>query len=269
MRYIIMLKIVLAYSLLTLISLGFSQVSYGQTRWQDTEYIKASFIDIALGREYEKSKESRLVRWKNPIKVHVTSDTGDAYLQNDLLSTHIKHLASITKHPILLDVPQSQANITIIFTQHKQMRDKVAQYIGNPKHYEVALKEAICIGTFKNNKRGEIFKGVIIIPVDFARENSRFLDCIIEEITQLLGLPNDSDKVYPSIFNDNSIDSYLSPLDYILLKILYSPRLKAGMSQQQVTQALDSALAELNQNNEIAEATYRVNQHSLKRYLGD
>lgn len=264
-----MLKIALPYCLLILISLGLSQPAFSQARWQKPDYIKASFLDIALGREYEKNQKSRLIRWEKEIKIHVQSDSGDAELQHDLLSTHISHLASITGQSIQLGAPLESANIVIIFTQYQAMREKVSQYMGDPKYYEKALSEAICLGSFKSNRRGEIFKGVIIIPVDYARQNARFLDCIVEEITQLLGLPNDSDKVFPSIFNDNSIDAYLSPLDYILLKVLYSPRLKAGMSQQQVIESLDLVIADLNRNNEIQEATYRVNQQSLKRYLGD
>jgi hypothetical protein len=264
-----MLKNVLFYSLLTLINVTLIETSYAQTRWQKADYIKTSFIDIALGREYEKQQIRKLVRWQNTIKVHISSDSGDADLQKDLLSVQIKHLASITGHPIQFDVPLAQANISIIFTQYDQMRDKVKQYIGNPKNYEKALGEAICLGTFKHNRRGEIFKGVIIIPVDYARQNARFLDCIIEEITQLLGLPNDSDKVFPSIFNDHSIDAYLSPLDYILLKVLYSPRLKAGMSLTQVTDKLDSVIADLNMTGEIQDAASRVNRQSLKQYIGD
>ena len=264
-----MLKSASFYSLLTLISLIIWQPSFAQTRWQQADYIKSSFIDIALGREYDKQQQSRLVRWKKPIKVHISSDSGNAKLQKELLAVQIRHLANITGHPIEFDVPLAQSNIAIVFTQYKQMRNKVSQYMGDPKNYETALAEAICLGTFKNNRRGEIFKGAIIIPVDYARQNARFLDCIIEEITQLLGLPNDSDKVFPSIFNDNSIDAYLSPLDYILLKILYSPRLNAGMSTTQVNHQLDLVIHDLKQNGEIKNAAWRVNQQSVKRYVGD
>lgn len=269
MHYTTMLKSALFYSLLTLINLVIWQPSYAQSRWQQTDYIKSSFIDIALGREYDKQQKSRLVRWAKPIKVYVSSDSGDARLQKELLSVQIKHLANITGHPIEFDVPLSQSNIAIVFTQYQQMRNKVSQYMGDPKKYEKALSEAICLGSFKNNRWGEIFKGAIIIPVDYARQNARFLDCIIEEITQLLGLPNDSDKVFPSIFNDNSIDAYLSPLDYILLKILYSPRLDAGMSTYQVKHQLDLVIQDLNQEGEIQNAAARVNKNSIKRYVGD
>jgi len=40
--------------------------------------------------------------------------------------------------------------------------------------------------------------------------------------------------VFPSIFNDNSIDEVLSPHDIRLLELLYHPRIKAGMSRDQV-----------------------------------
>ena len=262
-----MLKNALFCALLTLISQTISAQS--QARWLDHDYIKSSFLDIALGREYEKQLAGKLIRWRHEIKIHLESNAGNQALQKELLSTHTQHLASITGHPITFDVPRSEANISIVFTRYKRMRETVAEYIGDPKKYEVALKEAICIGTFSYNGRGEIFSGTIIIPVDYARQKARFLDCIVEEITQLLGLPNDSDKVFPSIFNDNSIDAYLSPLDYILLKLLYSDQLQAGMSHQSVLGKLDLAIADLDKSGDLEGALYRVNQQSLKSYLGD
>ena len=105
--------------------------------------------------------------------------------------------------------------------------------------------------------------------MNYARQNARLLDCIVEEITQLLGLPNDSDEVYPSIFNDVSSDIYLSPLDYILLKMLYSPRLHAGMSLAEVEQALPAVIDDLYYLKIIDNAATDVQEGSLKRFLGD
>jgi len=45
---------------------------------------------------------------------------------------------------------------------------------------------------------------------------------------------NDSVDVYPSIFNDKSIDDELSQHDIRLLQILYHQNIKAGMQRVEV-----------------------------------
>ena len=56
------------------------------------------------------------------------------------------------------------------------------------------------------------------------------LACIHEEIAQGLGLPNDSPQARPSIFNDDDEFGLLTGHDENLLRILYDPRLRAGMT---------------------------------------
>jgi len=54
--------------------------------------------------------------------------------------------------------------------------------------------------------------------------------CIHEEVAQGLGLVNDSEKARPSIFNDDEEFALLTPHDELLLRMLYDPRLKIGMT---------------------------------------
>ncbi|WP_245624715.1 DUF2927 domain-containing protein [Marinomonas fungiae] len=246
-----------------------SAYAQGYAHWQEENYIHDSFLTIALQREYNPSQTPRLVRWEKPIIVYIESEAGDSSLQEQLLRIHTRHLTRITGVPIDFTSDIRRANIIASFTTLDQVEEKVARYIGDPESIRVALDEAICLGNFGVNSRGAIERGVIIIPVDYARQNARFLDCIIEEITQLLGLPNDSDNVYPSIFNDVSSDIYLSPLDYILLKILYSPRLKAGMSAEQVDRLLPTVINDLYYLGIIDDAAKLVQVGSLKSHIGD
>ena len=240
-----------------------------QERWQSDAYIQDSFIKIALEREYKETKYPKLIRWAKPIKLFFESDSGDAKLQKELLSVHAQHLAYITGLSIDFTDDPKQANIFVIFTAYENMENKVRQYIGDPEKIRTALDEAICLGNFRRNGQYEITRGSIIIPVDYARKKARFLDCIVEEITQLLGLPNDSNDVFPSVFNDVSIDTYISPLDYLLLKSLYSSHLKPGMDVKQTKAAFPNVLKELHANKDIENAVQRVQKYSLKRYLGD
>ncbi|SBS32463.1 hypothetical protein MSP8886_02435 [Marinomonas spartinae] len=262
-------KTLLKYTYLSVFLALFCLPAFAQERWQSDAYITQSFIKIALEREYKETKHPKLVRWEKPISVYVESDTGDSQLQLDLLTTQMGHLAYISGMPIHFTKQAKGAGILVIFTQYKNVEDKVRQYIGNPDKIRKALNEAVCLGNFRLNQRHEITRGTIIIPVDYAREKARLLDCVVEEITQLLGLPNDSDEVFPSVFNDHSIDTYLSPLDYILLKALYSPYLKPGMTVKQVKAAFPNVLKELHQSGDIEHALQRVQIHSLRRYVGD
>ncbi|QRV24954.1 DUF2927 domain-containing protein [Marinomonas foliarum] len=256
-------------SILCFLSMLASSFALGEERWQNDAYIQDSFMKIALEREYKETKHPKLIRWATPIKLFFESDSGDANLQKELLSVHAQHLSYITGLSIDFTDDPKQANIFVIFTNYDNLENKVRQYIGDPEKIRTALNEAICLGNFRRNRNYEITRGSIIIPVDYARIKARFLDCIVEEITQLLGLPNDSNDVFPSIFNDVSIDSYLSPLDYLLLKALYSPHLKPGMDVTQTRAAFPKVLAELHANKDIENAAQRVQKHSLKTYLGD
>lgn len=56
------------------------------------------------------------------------------------------------------------------------------------------------------------------------------LSCIHEEIAQGLGLANDSPNARPSIFNDDEEFGLLTRHDELLLRILYDPRLRTGMT---------------------------------------
>jgi hypothetical protein len=56
------------------------------------------------------------------------------------------------------------------------------------------------------------------------------LSCVHEEMAQAMGLPNDSPEARPSLFNDSLEFALLTEHDEILLRMLYDPRLKRGMT---------------------------------------
>ncbi|MEY4696786.1 MAG: hypothetical protein RIT14_1214, partial [Pseudomonadota bacterium] len=59
------------------------------------------------------------------------------------------------------------------------------------------------------------------------------LSCLHEEIAQGLGLANDSPTARPSIFNDDEEFALLTRHDELLLRILYDPALRPGMTEDQ------------------------------------
>jgi Protein of unknown function (DUF2927) len=57
------------------------------------------------------------------------------------------------------------------------------------------------------------------------------LSCLHEEIAQGLGLPNDSPRARPSIFNDDEEFALLTRMDEAMLRMLYNPSLRPGMTE--------------------------------------
>jgi len=82
-----------------------------------------------------------------------------------------------------------------------------------------------------------------------------------------MGLPNDSDKVFPSIFNDKSHDDYLSGLDYLLLRLLYHPSIKVGMTTAKVKTLLRKIISEDTFQQLIIDSERLVTQQGLYRLL--
>jgi hypothetical protein len=60
------------------------------------------------------------------------------------------------------------------------------------------------------------------------------LSCVNEEMAQAMGLPNDSPEARPSLFNDSLEFALLTEHDAVLLRMLYDPRLRPGMTADQV-----------------------------------
>ncbi|HAS26883.1 MAG TPA: hypothetical protein DCR64_15765, partial [Vibrio sp.] len=96
----------------------------------------------------------------------------------------------------------------------------------------------------------------------------KLVACIVEEITQVLGLPNDSDKAYPSIFNDHTPEDLLSPLDVVLLKLLYEPELKAGMTKSEVKPIVRKILKQYSETGVLQQASKAAQQAPLYQLIG-
>ena len=60
------------------------------------------------------------------------------------------------------------------------------------------------------------------------------LSCVHEELAQGLGLANDYPAARPSIFNDDDEFALLTEQDELMLKMLYDPRLRPGMTAKEV-----------------------------------
>ena len=69
--------------------------------------------------------------------------------------------------------------------------------------------------------------------------------CFHEELAQGMGLPNDSPTARPSIFSDTDEFGRLTPHDELLLRMLYDPRLRVGMTVEEARPVAQEIAREL------------------------
>ncbi|MBT5413409.1 MAG: DUF2927 domain-containing protein [Rhodospirillaceae bacterium] len=203
------------------------------------------FETVAFGREFATTSD-HLIKWTEPVRIQlIGDDIADRHRAR--IVAHLADLAAITGHPIGLIEGAGEANVLLLVTPRRQFVPILTEAIGRREVAERIVRSMTgnaCIGSLGSGESGEIDAAVVLIPND-EYNDLLMRACIVEELTQLLGLLNDSDEIAPSIFNDRSRFVDLTEHDRLLLRILYAPELRPGMSPEAARAAAMTALARL------------------------
>ncbi|MGR9073712.1 MAG: DUF2927 domain-containing protein [Gammaproteobacteria bacterium] len=236
--------------------------------WQSTEYLIQSFFEIALKNEYS-SGDQVVRKWDAGIFYYFDHRVEDRELHERLARDHMRHLSEITGHSFEQTLRRQKANLTIVFSREKGMEKelKALGWKGSKFQLKKFTDDNVCFAFFFFKPKGAIERAFVLIPVDRANSHGKLVSCIVEELTQMMGLPNDSEKVFPSIFNDKSYHSLLTGLDYLLLKILYDKRMIAGMTRAEADPVIKKIVRELQQNGTVSNAQKIVGKGPLYRLL--
>lgn len=107
------------------------------------------------------------------------------------------------------------------------------------------FRESACIAVAVNDPGhpGDITTGAIVIGTDISERLRRH--CIVEELVQVLGLPNDACRYRPSLFCEDDLVDEMTPADRILLATLYDKRIAVGMSRVDAMPVVRRVIAEL------------------------
>lgn len=231
--------------------------------WQDPNYIQQAFNEIALKNEYRHT-EGRILKWQMPIRYQfVYHNLKKNTLIEQLFHTHLQHLQAITNHPIQHYQPHlsGSANLLIHLTPDTNYQ-KIIQET-TPNAPQGLARNSHCMAGFQRNAQNVITQAQVVIPVDYVFSKGLLVTCIVEETTQILGLPNDANWVNPSIANDASKVELLTGLDYLFLKILYDKSLPAGLPYPQNQKLIQRIIQKLNANGEIKHASQIINKMGL------
>ena len=220
----------------------------------DAVQVERFFIDVALGPR----RDARIVKWSKAPTVRLETLVADPDMAGRLvavetpfqryaaLATHVGKLASETGLPVRLmprDIGRSsttkQADIVISILPRLDMRH--LDYPGVPKKLLSELMgPSRCFFIIWPTLEWGIQRAQIVINA--ALEDRHIRHCFIEELTQAFGLPNDSERLSPSVFNEVSMLVALSRLDALFVRTLYDPNLRPGTLTHDVKAQLGDLL---------------------------
>lgn len=203
----------------------------------DAEVLR-HFDTIAFGLEFKKRKNPTILKWTRPVRVHIQESVELSQAQRRFIRQHMARLQKITGLDIAYTDTPKNANFIIVFSRDQDRYTWMRRYLSPPNAREKKFlrhiaRTSTCSAHFTHNDAVGITDVAIFIPVDLAMGRGKWGHCVVEETTQAMGLPNDSDDVNPSIFNDRSSIQKIEPHDELLIRILYHPRIMAGMPRKQ------------------------------------
>lgn len=198
------------------------------------------FDVIVFGAEYEKKLAQKVIaKWDGPIRIAFQGRVRPDYRR--FVASHLKTLAALTGLTFRVLKPgQKGQNMDIVFVPRARM-GKIPGL--DPGLIAKLAAPGGCYFLSWKKPESRIVKAVIVINVE--RDKFDINHCLLEEISQSLGLPNDSDLMRPSLFSDRDQLTEPSRTDRILLKTLYHPRMKAGLTRTEALRVARKIISEL------------------------
>ncbi|WP_179380620.1 DUF2927 domain-containing protein [Jannaschia marina] len=205
----------------------------------------ALFSEYTLvgGRYVARQSRAQLRRWERPVRIqlHFGPSVPEETRRADRLRilAYVSRLRRATGHPI--SVVGSNGNYHVFVATVDEQRQLGPQIqAAEPGLTRQTVREITSLGrstycavyASSSSDRPNAY----VSAIAFVRAEHPDLfrqSCYHEEIAQGLGLANDNPTVRPSIFNDDEEFALLTRHDEQLLRMLYDPRLRVGMSAEE------------------------------------
>ena len=205
--------------------------------------IAEGFFKTAFGAEYHLAgRVDRIRKYDMPVRVFADSNRPDRKAQ---LAKVVADIGQRVQH---LDIAMADtgeaANIVVKMVRDRDLYRTITAFYGSERAKEIRTSlDPQCLSGFRKNEQYEIEHSDVILTVDDG--DFTFLDCAYEEMLQSLGPINDTSSVPWTMFNDNVSMGFFDVYDQYILNVLYDPRIKAGMTVEQVKAVLPEVLADV------------------------
>jgi Protein of unknown function (DUF2927) len=210
-----------------------------RTTFSDDE-IKDGFFKTAFRAELQIGRhDERIRKFDEPVRVFVANQ--GALDRKSEIATIV---ADIRAHVNHLDVAitgnRQSANFVVTLVNRRDLEQTIRARYGASQARQIQQKlRPECLSGIAKDQTFRIRRAEVILPVDAGE--FQFYDCAYEELLQGMGIINDDSSVPWTMFNDNVQMGFFDVYDQYLVNILYDPRVRPGMTKDQV----DSLLPEV------------------------
>jgi len=221
-----------------------------------------NFIKIALfeefssvgGRLVRRESATRLHRWTGPVRMSVQFGDTVPLAQRDAdlrkITKYNQRLARLTGLNITITDSNPNYHVFVVGEDERKVIGPQLRAI-SPDIDTAAVntvqnmgRSTLClVFAIDSAENGVYSRAVAIIRAE--HPDLLRLSCIHEELPQGLGLPNDSPQARPSVFNDDEEFGLLTTQDEYMLRMLYDPRMRPGMTAAQARPIAEVIAAEL------------------------
>src|SRR5260370_29506548 len=205
--------------------------------------ITDGFLKTAVGAEYHLAgRVDRIRKYDVPVRVFADGNRPDRKAQ---LAKVVADIGQRVQH---LDIAMAQtgeaANVVVKLVRDRDLFRTITRFYGGERAREIRSSlDPQCLSGFRKSEKYEIEHSDVILTVD--NRDFVFLDCAYEELLQSLGPINDTSSVPWTMFNDNVSMGFFDVYDQYILNVLYDPRIKAGMTVEEVKAVLPDVLADV------------------------
>ncbi len=247
----------------TLLSQGLMRTDGGGRDAPFTDRMLAdNFLRIAMFDEYSRETggfvrqetASRLRRWEVPVRVGIrfgASVSAERQATDRArIASYVARLAGLTGHPMTLDDAAPNFWIYILSEDEREaLGPRVRAVLPNLSAADVSgvtnmPRSTYClVYALSEGASGAYTRAFAVIRAE--HPDLLRLSCLHEEIAQGLGLANDSPRARPSIFNDDEEFALLTDQDELMLRILYTPALRPGMTLEEARPIVETLASRL------------------------
>lgn len=182
-----------------------------------------------------------LTRFEGPITIRVTGQQPPTLSRDlDRLLARLRNEARIDVRRVTAEQP---ASITVEVISRRDLQRTV------PEAACFVVPRVSSWDEFRRNRRSSKLdwttlktreRMAVFLPGDVSPQEIR--DCLHEEIAQAIGPLNDLYRLPDSVFNDDNFHTVLTGFDMLVLRTIYDPSLRSGMSKGAVAQRLPAIL---------------------------
>ncbi len=216
-----------------------------------------NFIQIALYDEYtrgpggpeQRQTSSTLRRWETPVRVGLRFGASVSRERRAAdtarINSYLGRLSRLTGHSISLSDAAPNFFIHIVSEDERHtLGPTLTATLPGLSASEIngvtnmPLSTYCLVYAMSDSTSGRYSRAFAVIRAE--HPDLLRLSCIHEEIAQGLGLANDSPRARPSIFNDDEEFALLTSQDELMLRILYNPALRPGMTESEARPIIQS-----------------------------